>query len=242
MDESPPQGCIAIIPARGGSKRIPDKNIKPFFGKPMIAHIIERARASGVFDTVMVSTDSDSIAEVAKIHGAAVPFMRDASYATDRAGLDGVIVEVLERYKAMGRRFKYGCCLLATSPMMLPEDVSRGYDALKAADSRMAVAVTSFPYCIFRAFTHDDNGRAVMVWPENLRRHSQEFPETFHDAGMFYWFETERFLANPHEFFADAVPVFIPRDRVQDIDTPEDWAHAETLYGRLVNKAEAAHP
>lgn len=241
MNDSQPEGCIAIIPARGGSKRIPDKNIKPFFGTPMIAHTIERARASGVFDTVMVSTDSDRIAAVAKTYGAAVPFMRDASSATDKAGLDWVIIEVLERYRAMGRRFKYGCCLLATSPLLTPEDVIRGYEALQAADSRMAVAVASFPSCIFRAFQHDDKGRAVMMWPENLRRHSHEFPETFHDAGMFYWFETERFLANPHEFFADTVPVFIPRDRVQDIDTPEDWEHAETLYGRLV-KAEAARP
>ena len=231
MNESPPT-CLAIIPARGGSKRIPEKNIKPFFGKPMIAHTIERARSSGVFDSIMVSTDSEKISNVSKEHGAEVPFLRDLSLATDKAGLDWVLLDVLQRYKVMGRTFKYACCLLATSPLMLASDIRRGLEALQTSGARMSLAVTTFPYCIFRGLKHDDSGRAVMIWPENLRRHSQEFPEAFHDAGMFYWIDVEKFIENPHDFFADAVPVFIPRDRVQDIDTQEDWEYAEVLYRR----------
>lgn len=225
--------CVAIIPARGGSKRIPDKNIKPFHGKPIIAHSIDTARASGLFDAILVSTDSEKIAEVARQHGAETPFLRDAQHSNDKAGLDGVIVDALERLQAGGRRFKYACCLLATAPMVRAEDVREGLARLKEAGSRMCLPVTTFPYCIYRALQRDEKGRTVMVWPENLRKHSQEFPEAFHDAGVFYWFDVDLFLKNPGQFFADAVPLFLPRDRVQDIDTPEDWEVAEGIYARL---------
>jgi len=222
--------AVCIIPARGGSKRIPDKNIRPFGGVPIIARSITAARQSGLFERVIVSTDSPGISEVATANGAEVPFLRDPSLAGDQAGLHGVIHEALERLAANGFRPRYACCLLATAPLLLADDLRRGLHALQESGAQMSLSVTTFPYCIFRALKKDDHGRAVMLWPENLTRHSQEFPEAFHDAAQFYWFDVHRFENSPSVFFSDAVPVFVPRHRVQDIDTLEDWEMAERLF------------
>ena len=218
---------------------MPDKNIRAFCGKPMIAHSIERARASGLFDVVSVSTDSSRIAEVALAQGAEVPFLRAAKLANDQCGIASVIADSLVRYRNAGSVFKYACCLLATAPLITEVDLQNGLQLLRQTGARMCLPVTTFPYCIFRALQGDATGRVRMVWPENLRRNSQEFPEAFHDAGAFYWFDVERFLENPEDFFADAVPLFLPRDRVQDIDTLEDWKVAEQLY--LLKHSSSAH-
>ncbi|MDB6074367.1 MAG: neuA [Verrucomicrobiaceae bacterium] len=233
MKVLPPQSCLAIIPARGGSKRIPDKNIKLFNGKPIIAYSIEAAKATGLFDHVVVSTDSEAIAKVAREWGAEVPFLRDDSVSGDKAGLHSVMHDALTRLSALGIHSRYACCLLATAPLMLAEDIMHGYEAIREASAQMSLSVTTFPYCIFRGLKKDDSGRAVMLWPENLTRHSQEFPEAFHDAGQFYWFDVELFVNDPGVFFSDAVPVFLPRSQVQDIDNLEDWEQAELLYRQM---------
>jgi N-acylneuraminate cytidylyltransferase len=186
-----------------------------------------------LFDKIVVSTDSEDIAEVARAHGAEVPFMRDPSLAGDKAGLHGVVHEALSNLQAQGHHFRYACCLLATAPLLQAEDLRRGLEVLQEAKAQMSLSVTTFGYCIFRALHRDERGRAVMFWPENLTRHSQEFPEAFHDAGQFYWFDVERFENRPAVFFSDAVPLFLPRERVQDIDTLEDWENAERLYLKL---------
>ena len=196
----------------------------------MIAHSIERARESGLFASILVSTDSEKIANVAKEHGADVPFLRDANISDDHTCLYSVIVDALERCAHAGQSFQYACCILATAPMLEAADLKNGYTKLREFDARMSLPVATFPYCIFRALRSDDTGRATMIWPENLLRRSQDFPETFHDAGMFYWIDVAKFLRNPSEFFADAVPLPSPRNRVQDIDTPEDWDVAERLF------------
>jgi len=228
---------IAIIPARGGSKRIPDKNIRPFCGKPIIAYSIEAAKATGLFDRVIVSTDSERIAEVATAYGAEVPFLRDDSVSGDKAGLHSVMHDALTRLADIGIRCRYACCVLATAPLMLPEDIIRGHEAIRETGSQMSLSVTTFTYCIFRGLKRDEAGKAVMLWPENLTRHSQEFPEAFHDAGQFYWFDVLRFANDPKVFFSDAIPVFLPRWRVQDIDTLEDWELAEEIHRRLLSVA-----
>ena len=234
-----PSDCVAIIPARGGSKRIPDKNIRLFCGLPIIAHSINAARESGLFSKIIVTTDSRQIADVAIEHGAEVPFFRDEQLSGDKAGLHGVMYDALNQLKTLGFEFGYACCLLATAPLVRPEDIKRGLDALCEANAQMSLSVTTFSYCIFRALKHDDMGKAVMIWPENLTRHSQEFPETFHDAGQFYWWDTLKFENKPSVFFSDAVPIFLPRERVQDIDTLEDWKEAERLYLSLKTKPQS---
>jgi N-acylneuraminate cytidylyltransferase len=235
----PNASCLAIIPARGGSKRIPDKNIRPFCGRPIMAHSIEAARATGLFERIMVSTDSEKIAAVALAHGAELPFLREARLSDDKAGIDAVIADVLQRYRAMGQEFAYACCLFATAALVQPADIRRGLEAMREADARMSLSVTTFPYCIFRGLKLDEAGRAVLIWPENLARHSQEFPEAFHDAGQFFWVDTQRFENDGQRFLSDTVPVHLPRDRVQDIDTLEDWSRAEAIYQRLQGDAKA---
>lgn len=231
--ESQPPRCVAIIPARGGSKRIPDKNIRPFCGVPVIGRSILAAQETGLFEKIVVSTDSERIAEVAVQFGAEVPFFRDAELSGDKAGLHSVMADALRQLAASGFTSDYACCLLATAPMVRAHDLRQGLELLRETGARMSLSVTDFPYCIFRALRHDDQGRAVMIWPENLTRHSQEFPRAFHDAGQFYWWDARRFEDKPTMFFSDCVPVFLPRARVQDIDTLEDWEHAELLYNKL---------
>ncbi|MCA1964715.1 MAG: pseudaminic acid cytidylyltransferase [Prosthecobacter sp.] len=233
QSQTKPSRCVAIIPARGGSKRIPDKNIRSFCGVPIIGRSIRAAQESGLFEKIIVSTDSAQIAEVAIQFGAEVPFFRDAELSGDKAGLHSVMADALRQLAIYGISPDFVCCLLATAPMVRAGDLRNGLEMLQQSGARMSLSVTEFPYCIFRALRHDEQGRAVMIWPENLTRHSQEFPQAFHDAGQFYWWDARRFEDNPTMFFSDCVPVFLPRSRVQDIDTLEDWEHAENLFQNL---------
>ena len=221
---------IAIIPARGGSKRIPRKNIKLFCAKPMIAWSIEAALQSGCFDQVIVSTDDTEIAEVARSHGATVPFMRPAELSDDHTGTIPVIRHAIEWVNAQGQLVEQVCCLYATAPFVSPDDIRRGFDTLVGTDSDYAFSVTSYAFPIQRAIRLNAKGRVEMFNPEHFNTRSQDLEEAFHDAGQFYWGKADAWLHGRMIFSAGSVPVPLPRHRVQDIDTPEDWVRAEWLF------------
>lgn len=226
---------IAVIPARGGSKRIPKKNIRDFCGKPIIAHSIEAAFASELFDAVVVSTDDDSIADVARSHGAEVPFMRPAELSDDFTGTTPVIKHALKWHIEHGHDVKAVCCLYATAPFITPKDIISGYEALESSPA--SFAVTTFPFPIFRGLKRDKNGKVSLFWPEHMLSRSQDLPEAFHDCGQFYWASAE-FLLQDNEFMqGEATGILIPRHRVQDIDTEEDWIRAEAMY-RVLKETE----
>jgi len=230
---------VAIIPARGGSKRIPKKNVRPFAGKPMISYPIQAALDSGVFDRVIVSTDSDEIAEVAAAYGAEVPFRRPPELSDDRTATAPVLVHALEWLAANGTPATYACCIYATAPFVRALDLVSGLDILKDAQATTAFSVTSFAFPIFRALKVTDEGKVAMFWPEHRLTRSQDLPEAYHDAGQFYWLDVARFIRDPNLYAADARPVVLPRYLVQDIDTPEDWTTAEHMYRAVQARDQA---
>lgn len=221
---------LAVIPARGGSKRIPRKNIKPFCGKPMIAWSIEAAMQSGCFDEVIVSTDDAEIADVARQWGAGVPFMRPAELADDHAGTIPVIRHAIEWSREGGKQPSQVCCIYATAPFVQVDDLRRGLDLLLANDCSYAFSVTSYPFPIQRAIRITAQGRVEMFHPEHFNTRSQDLEEAWHDAGQFYWGRAQAWLENPVFFSPLSIPVRLPRYRVQDIDTPEDWLRAEWMF------------
>lgn len=221
---------VAIIPARGGSKRIPRKNIKEFCGKPMIAWSIEAALESGCFDRVVVSTDDTEIAEVARQYGAEIPFMRPAELSDDFTGTLPVIRHAIAWLQTHGTPVESACCLYATAPFVLPSDLSTGYQQLLDSGQDYAFSVTSYAFPIQRAIRITDQGRVSMFNPEHFTTRSQDLEEAWHDAGQFYWGTSEAWLAEKAIFAEGSVPVKLPRHRVQDIDTPEDWTRAEWLF------------
>ncbi|MGV2989266.1 pseudaminic acid cytidylyltransferase [Vibrio sp. E150_011] len=224
---------IAVIPARGGSKRIPRKNIKPFHGKPMIAYSIEAAVASGCFDKVIVSTDDVEIAEVAEQYGAEVPFLRPADISDDYATTMDVMEHAIGWCKNEGWDVKAACCLYATAPFVLPEDLKCGYQLLQGTGVQFTFSATSFPFPIQRAIKLDEQGSVSMFAPENEQVRSQDLEEAYHDAGQFYWGQTNAFSNKLSIFSPHSKAVLLPRSRVQDIDTREDWELAEALYSAL---------
>jgi len=233
---------VAIIPARAGSKRIPDKNIKIFAGLPMIAHSIRAAQKSGVFDRIIVSTDSDAIMEVAKRFGAEVPFRRPAELADDHTGTDAVIIHALNWLAEHDQPARYACCIYATAPLIRPEYISRGLEVMREHEATSVFSVATYPYPIFRSLKLNDRGRVEMVWPENLSKRSQDLPDVFHDAGQFYWCDVEKYQREKRLLSSDALPILIPRYLVQDIDTPEDWEFAEKLFavaGQMPDSSDA---
>jgi pseudaminic acid cytidylyltransferase len=230
---------LAVIPARGGSKRIPRKNIKPFCGKPMIAWSIEAARACGLFDQVVVSTDDVEISEVAKAHGAAVPFMRPTVLSDDHTGTSAVVAHAIKWYREYGDAPDLVCCIYATAPFIAAPDLQRGLNILTDIGADFAFSVTSYPFPIQRAIKLTADGRVEMFQPEHLSTRSQDLIEAFHDAGQFYWGRADAWLANKRIFSAGSVPVMLPRHRVQDIDMPEDWERAEYLFRALNLEADA---
>lgn len=224
---------VAIIPARGGSKRIPRKNIKAFHGKPMIAYSIEAAIASGCFDKVIVSTDDAEIAAVAELHGAEVPFLRPAEISDDYATTMDVMSHAIHWCNNAGWNVEAVCCLYATAPFVLPEDLQQGYALLQEAGVQFAFSATSFPFPIQRAIKLDKDGSVSMFSPENEQVRSQDLEEAYHDAGQFYWGQTSAFLAKLSIFSPHSKAVLLPRNRVQDIDNKEDWELAESLFSAL---------
>ncbi|MDP4491803.1 pseudaminic acid cytidylyltransferase [Vibrio sp. AH4] len=224
---------IAIIPARGGSKRIPRKNIKAFHGKPMIAYSIEAALASGCFDKVIVSTDDAEIEAVAVAYGAEVPFLRPADISNDYATTMDVMAHAIHWCQNEGWDVEVVCCLYATAPFVSPEDLQQGYALLRDPSVQFAFSATSFPFPIQRAIKLDKEGAVSMFTPENEQVRSQDLEEAYHDAGQFYWGKTSAFLAKLSLFSPHSKAVLLPRNRVQDIDTHEDWEFAESLFSVL---------
>jgi pseudaminic acid cytidylyltransferase len=220
---------IAVIPARGGSKRIPRKNIRPFCGKPMIAWSIEAAKSSGLFEHIIVSTDDAEIAEVAKQWGAEVPFMRTEELSNDHAGTAPVIAHATQWALDQGFDVAAVCCIYATAPFVQINDLKRGWDAMNSGDWNYAFTVTDFAAPIFRSFKQTAEGGIEMFFPEYFVTRSQDLPTALHDAGQFYWGYPDAWLEDKRIFDRHSVPVIIPRWRVQDIDTPDDWERAEIL-------------
>ncbi|PMN96589.1 pseudaminic acid cytidylyltransferase [Vibrio sp. 10N.222.55.C12] len=221
---------IAIIPARGGSKRIPRKNIKDFHGKPMIAYSIEAALTSGCFDKVIVSTDDAEIAEVASAYGADTPFLRPVNISDDYATTMDVMEHAIQWCLKAGWELEAVCCLYATAPFVRASDLRKGHDLLNKSDVQYVFSATSFPFPIQRAIKLDNSGSVSMFSPENELVRSQDLEEAYHDAGQFYWGRSEAFLNKLSVFSPHSKVVLLPRSRVQDIDTLEDWVSAEHLF------------
>lgn len=224
---------LAVIPARGGSKRIPRKNIKEFCGKPMLAWSIEAAQQSGCFDDVIVSTDDEEIAAVAQQYGATVPFMRPAELSDDMTGTSPVVWHAIETLAAQGKEYNQVCCIYATAPFLAAESLKQAMDLLQQESASFVFSVTSFPYPIQRALRINSQGHAEMREPEYGPTRSQDLEEAFHDAGQFYLGSATSWLAKKGVFNSGALPFILPRFRVQDIDTPEDWVRAELMMKAL---------
>jgi pseudaminic acid cytidylyltransferase len=229
------RGAIAVIPARGGSKRIPRKNIRDFCGKPMIAWSIEAAKRSALFDRILVSTDDSEIAAVAAQWGALVPFVRPAELADDFAGTTEVIAHATEWALQQGLSPAAVCCIYATAPLLLAEDLARGLAALQSGNWNYAFSATEFAASIFRAMRRVPEGGVQMIFPEYFTTRSQDLPAALHDAAQFYWGSTAAWLRKARIFSESSVPVLIPRSRTQDIDCEADWASAEALFLSLTN-------
>ncbi len=220
---------IAIIPARGGSKRIPGKNIKEFYGKPLIAYSIQAALDSKLFDKIIVSTDDEVIASVAKEYGADIPFIRPKELSDDFTGTDDVVKHALEWLKSRGEVFEYVCTIYATAPLLQPKYLIEGYSALKNSTAINAFSATSMPFPIQRTFRVNNDGRCKMFFPEHYMTRSQDLEEAYQDAGQFYWNKIDQH-SDEIMFGKDSIPVILPRYLVQDIDTLEDWKRAEIMY------------
>lgn len=224
---------VAIIPARGGSKRIPNKNIKLFAGKPIIAYSIEAAKESRLFDRIIVSTDSEEIISVASCYGAEAPFVRPKDLADDHTPTAPVLEHALVSLRGTGYEVEYFCCIYATAPFVRTGYIREGYDMIRKSRIGSVFSVTSFGFPIFRALKIREDGGIEMFWPAHELTRSQDLPKAYHDAGQFYWLESKTFLENPRLYTLDALPVILPRHLVQDIDTPEDWVRAEIMFKSL---------
>ena len=220
---------VAVIPARGGSKRIPYKNIKLFHGKPIIAYPIETAILSGLFDRIIVSTDDPAIATIAKRYGAQVPFIRPASIADDHASILAVMQHALSWLAEQGDRVDIVCCLFATAVFMRSDDLIQALRFLRDP-IRYVFSATEYTYPIERAFKINTSQCAEMLWPDNYNKRSQDLEKIYHDAGMFYFGSAEAFLTGLPLIGPAAMPYLLPHYRVQDIDKPEDWLRAEKYY------------
>jgi len=230
---------IAVIPARGGSKRIPYKNIREFCGKPMIAWSIEAAKASGCFERILVSTDDEAIAEVAREWGAEVPFLRPAELADDFTGTIPVIAHAINWLIEQGEKPDHVCCLYATAPFVQPDDIRMGLEVIQQERAEYALSVTTFPFPIQRAVKITEANRLEMFQPEQFSTRSQDLEEAWHDTAQFYWGKAEAWRQGLPLFSEGTVPLPLPRSRVQDIDTPEDWEQAELIFRALELKGGA---
>lgn len=228
---------LAVIPARGGSKRIPRKNIRPFGGLPMIGWSIRAAQQSGCFDDIIISTDDDEIAEVAHAHGARVPFLRPAELADDHTGTMPVIAHAIQAVEAAGQSPEFVCCIYATAPFLQPTDLQRGLETLQQDAVDYAFSVTSFAFPIQRAIRITGDQRIEMFQPAEFQTRSQDLEPAYHDAGQFYWGRRDAWLAETPIFAGNSAPIILPRHRVQDIDSEEDWYRAELMF-RALNMAD----
>jgi N-acylneuraminate cytidylyltransferase len=226
-------GSLCIITARGGSKRIPRKNIKDFLGKPIIAYSIQAAIDSGLFDEVMVSTDDSEIAEIAKSFGANIPFMRSEKNSDDFSGTFDVIHEVLREYIKQGREYDYLCCLYPTAPFVSGKLLKNGFKLMKAHDYNTVFPVCSFSAPIQRAIKWDGI-KVSMFQPEFINKRSQDLEPAYHDAGQFYWLNISRMMDEPQLFTSNSGVLILDETELQDIDYPTDWKLAELKY-KMIN-------
>lgn len=227
--------AIAIIPARGGSKRILRKNIRPFCGQPMLAYAILAAQAAGCFSHIVVSTDDEEIAEVARQWGAEVPFMRSASLADDHTGTTPVVIDAIRRLDELGLMAEHYCNIYATVPLIQASDLNNAYQRLLASQAPFIYTVAEFGFPIQRAVRMDEQGRVSPFWPEQMAKRSQDLEAAYQDAGQFYWGSRDAWLAGVSPVGGEVIGYLLPRHRVVDIDTPEDWHLAELLY-RVLNQ------
>jgi len=229
---------LCVIPARGGSKRIPRKNIKLFNDKPIIAYSIESAIQSKCFDNIIVSTDDLEIAEIAKQYGAEVPFLRPEELSNDHAATIPVINHAIDYFTSINNKPNNVCCIYATAPFVSAKSIKKAYQLLIQEDAGYCFTATSFPFPIQRAMKVTKNNRLEMFQPENFNVRSQDLEEAYHDAGQFYWGKANTFLQEKPLFSDCATPYILPRHLVQDIDTPEDWVRAELMYQVLERMGE----
>jgi N-acylneuraminate cytidylyltransferase len=224
---------LAVIPARGGSKRIPRKNVKPFCGKPIIAWSIAAARQSGCFDRVIVSTDDAGIAQVARDAGAEVPFVRPPALSDDHTGTIPVVRHAVEWQAGTGETPSLVCCIYATAPFLVPDDIRRGLNVLERSGSDFAFSVAKYASPIQRAMRVDVAGRVEMFSPEQFRARSQDLEEAYYDAGQFYWGRASAWRSAETLFGPASAAVVLAPNRVHDIDTPDDWVRAEWMFKAL---------
>jgi pseudaminic acid cytidylyltransferase len=229
---------LCVIPARGGSKRIPRKNIKEFYGQPMIGYSIKAALDSQCFDQVIVSTDDAEIAEVAKSFGAIVPFVRPDELANDDTATVPVIKHAIKWFDDQNQLPSEVCCLYATAPFVQADAIRKAYKKMMQEQVDYCFTVTSFASPIQRAIKVTAENRIEMFYPENLETRSQDLEESYHDAGQFYWGKAESFRQQKPLFSKDSTPYILPRHLVQDVDTPEDWRRAELMYQVLKKSGE----
>ncbi len=229
--------AVAVIPARGGSKRIPRKNIKNFCGQPMIAYSIQAAQKSGLFDRIIVSTDDEEIAEVSRQYGAEIPFLRPKELADDFTGTGKVIQHCLKWLldQEQGKNIEYVCCIYATAPFMQVKYLQKGFELLKDRNTFYSFSITSYAFPIQRSIRIRPEGGVEPIFPEYIPKRSQDLEEAYHDAGQFYWGHTASFVEGKPVFHPKSEPVILPRYLVQDIDTPEDWQQAEQMYRALLS-------
>ena len=232
---------LAVIPARGGSQRIPRKNIKLFGGLPMIAWSIRAALNSNCFDRIIVSTDDAEIAQVAQTYGAETPFIRPAELSNNHTGTIPVVAHAISWQNAQGETVQEACCIYATAPFIQANDLERGYLTLQSSGADYAFSVTSYAFPIQRSIHITSNQRIKMFQPEHFNTRSQDLVEAWHDAGQFYWGQTHAWLAQKPLFTEDSAPVFIPRYRVQDIDTLEDWKRAQLIFKSMTQPNKDNH-
>jgi N-acylneuraminate cytidylyltransferase len=230
--------CVAIITARGGSKRIPRKNIKFFLGQPIIKYSIDAALQAGCFSEVMVSTDDIEIAKFAKSCGAKVPFIRSVKNADDHSTTADVLLEVLDLYKDAGKIFEYACCIYPTAPFVTKEKLKNAFQQLTKNKCKSVVPIVQFGFPILRSFKME-NGLLNMNWPEHLNTRSQDLPPAYHDAGQFYFFRTDSFISEKKIFTDSTIGIEMPELEVQDIDNEEDWKVAEFKYTFLLEKLKS---
>lgn len=226
---------VAIITARGGSKRIPRKNIKEFCGKPILAYSIEAALQSGLFDEVMVSTEDEEIAEIAKQYGAKVPFYRSEETSNDYATTNDVLLEVLSEYEKRGQKFDLGVCIYPTAPFVTARKLMQGVEQLENSDADTLIPVVAFSYPPQRAMVVE-NGKLVFEYPQYLDSRSQDLTPHYHDVGQFYVFRTEAFRKNRKLMVGNILPFVVSELEVQDIDNETDWEIAQMKYRLMQEK------
>jgi len=223
---------LAIIPARGGSKRIPRKNVKEFCGKPILAYSVEAALEAGIFDEVMVSTDDEEIARLAEQFGARVPFMRSEKTAGDFATTADVISEVLYNYSRQGREFDTFCCIYPTAPLLTADRLRTAVQLLEESAMDGVVSVVKYGFPVQRSFVMEE-GQLKVKWPEYILARSQDLEPFYHDAGQLYCLRSSSFARQGKMFMDRTIPLILSEMEVQDIDTEEDWKIAELKYEML---------